>query len=146
MLGHHMLKDVQRQKIEADLNEGRTDGRPRTSVPPARVWLSSRFVRPTIYRGMICLEPAPRCFPRVDAIPASRRLESIQARRAAAKQANRDAARERKAREAAQEAADRMQTERNNIAVSAGRGGMTDVSDYSLPPIPESAATPCVCV
>lgn len=48
---------------------------------------------------------------------AIRRLESIQARRAAAKQANRDAAAERKAREAAQEAADRMQRERNNVAV-----------------------------
>eukprot|EP00903_Cladosiphon_okamuranus_P017044 g15709.t1 len=45
------------------------------------------------------------------------RLESNQARRAAAKQANRDAARERKAREAAQEEADRMQRERNNIAL-----------------------------
>ncbi|CAN0014529.1 unnamed protein product [Ectocarpus sp. 8 AP-2014] len=45
------------------------------------------------------------------------RLESIQARRAAAKQANREAARERKEREAAQAEAERMQRERNSIAL-----------------------------
>lgn len=47
----------------------------------------------------------------------SGRLESIKERRAAAKQANRDAAKERKEREAAQAEADRLQRERNNIAV-----------------------------
>lgn len=51
---------------------------------------------------------------------SSRRLESIQTRRAAAKQANREAARERKEREAAREEADRLQRERNKIAVRRG--------------------------
>ncbi|CAM9126544.1 unnamed protein product [Pylaiella littoralis] len=45
------------------------------------------------------------------------RLESIQVRRAAAKQANRDAARDRKERKAAEEEAERIQRERNKIAL-----------------------------
>lgn len=57
----------------------------------------------------------------VVASAVSCRLESIQERRAAAKQANRDAARERKEREALQEEADRIQRERNNIAVRTVR-------------------------
>lgn len=57
------------------------------------------------------------CFPSA----SSHRLESIQQRRAAAKQANRDAAKERKEREAAQAEADRLLRERNNIAVRCRR-------------------------
>ena len=55
------------------------------------------------------------------------RLESIQTRRAAAKQANREAARERKEKEAAREEADRLQRERNKIAVRLGERGNQSV-------------------
>lgn len=47
----------------------------------------------------------------------TRRLESIKARRGAAKEANRKAAKERKEREEAQSRADSLRRESNNIAV-----------------------------